>query len=70
MQLASKIGTRTTNFCLNNCMMCTLLGDGLISWGRGIVAMTDNCSMWPLAVPTHTLGAVRLVFWNEAAGEI
>ena len=70
VQLAPQIGPSSTNVCLKYVIMWPLVGNALIIWGMGRLAVADGCSMWPLDVPTHTLGEYGLEFWNGASGLI
>ena len=68
VQLASKIGPRATYMCLKDGMMWPLMGDDFSSLVMCRSDVEANFTIWPLALPTHTLGAAGLVFWYGAAG--
>ena len=58
VQLESQIVPSTTNVFLKNGMMWPFVGGALIKWVMGRSAVAAYCSIWPLGIPTHTLGAV------------
>ena len=70
VQLASQIGPRPTNVYSKDGITWNLVGNTFISWVMSRLAVVVDCSMWPLDVPTHTLGEVGLEFWNGDLGEM
>ena len=54
--------------CLKDFMMRILVVDDLIRLVMVRSAGADDFTMWILAVPTYTLGAAGLGFWNGGSG--
>ena len=70
VQLASQIFPRPNNSCLKDGMMWPLVGNAFPRWVMGRLSVVDDCPIWPLVVPTHTLGESRSAFWYGDSGEM